>query len=148
MAYLSATALAAASGGLTACGGSAELRPGPGATESACVAALALAPERVLDQPRTTIETPGALAWGSPAIVLRCGLDEIGPTTATCLNVDDVDWVIEADSDPMTAISYGRSPAVEIRMPASYGRESLPAAMVDLGPVAAAMPATGRACIG
>ncbi len=135
--------------GLVGCSSGAQsLRPGPSATSDECVAALDLAPATVLDAPRTPIDTPGALSWGSPAVVLRCGLAEIGPTTATCLDVNGVDWVLQEGTDPMTAVSYGRSPAIELRVPAEYGLDALPAALVDVGPAAAALPSTGRACIG
>lgn len=138
----------AGAGLLGGCSPTAELSPGPSATGPECVDALQRAPQSVLGQARTPSDVPGTLSWGSPAIIVRCGLSEIGPTTATCLEVDGVDWVLDTDSDPMTATSYGRSPAVEVRLPASYGREALPAALVDAGPIAAALPTTGRACIG
>ncbi len=130
------------------CSATEQLRPGPSADLDECRTALAQAPATVLDSPRTPLDVPGALSWGSPAVVLRCGLNEIGPTTATCLEVDGVDWVLEVDSDPMTATSYGRSPAVEVRVPAEYGRDALAVALVDTAPVARALPTTGRACIG
>ena len=37
----------------------------------------------------------------------------------------------------MTAVSYGRSPAIELRVPAEYGLDALPTALVDVGPIAA-----------
>lgn len=131
-----------------ACSRTPDLAPGPQARSAECSTALAAAPATVLDRPRTPLEVPGALSWGTPPVVLRCGLAEIGPTTATCLEIDGVDWVVDPDADPVTAVSYGRSPAVEVLVPAGLGREALPVALVDLGPVATALPTTGRACIG
>jgi hypothetical protein len=143
---LTASALAALACG--SCSSTAELRPGPSAELEECLVALEQAPATVLDAPRTPLDVAGAVSWGSPAVVLRCGLGEIGPTTATCLEVDGVDWVLDTDADPMTATSYGRAPAVELRVPAEYGLEALPVALVDVGPVARALPTTGRACLG
>lgn len=94
------------------------------------------------------------LSWGAPAVLLRCGLAEPAPTAGRaadrppCLEVDGVDWVLDDARDPMTATSYGRSPAVHLVLPASYGRQSLPAALADVRDVAAALPRTGHACIG
>ncbi len=120
----------------------------PQASAAACVQALAVAPALVLDKPRTPVTTVGALAWGTPAIVLRCGLPEPAPSTLTCLEVNGVDWVIDETKDPMTAVSYGRSPAAELRVPASYGASALPSALVDATPIVKALPTTDRACIG
>ncbi|MFN8082337.1 MAG: DUF3515 family protein [Kineosporiaceae bacterium] len=120
----------------------------PQATSSACTAALAAAPATVLDQSRTTNPTAGVLAWGDPAIVARCGLAPLGPSTKSCIGVNGIDWVIDDTTDPVTATSYGRAPAVEVRMPRAVGATRLPAALVDLAPVAAALPTTSRTCTG
>lgn len=78
---------------------------------------------------------------------MRCGLTEPAPTTRTCLEVNGIDWVIDEGADPMTAVSYGRSPAVEVWVPASYGASALPSALVDAAPIARALPTTARVCI-
>jgi len=126
----------------------ADPPPAPRATASPCVQAMAAAPALMLDKARVPLSTAGAAAWGSPTIIARCGLDEPAPSRRTCLEVDGVDWVIDEAADPMTAISYGRSPAVELWVPASYGVSALPSALVDAAPIARALPTTARACIG
>jgi hypothetical protein len=109
---------------------------------------LARLPATVLSKTRTPLEVRGAASWGQPAIVLRCGLAALGPTTDQCLTVDGVDWVIGPSTDPLVATTYGRAPAAELSVPASYGRENLSAALVDLAAVAGALPRDGHACVG
>jgi hypothetical protein len=102
----------------------------------------------VLGHGRTPLQVSAAAAWGEPAITVRCGLDEPPPSTDRCLSVADVDWVIDDANDPIVFVSYGRSPAVELRVPTSYGRDSAAAALVDVAAVAKAMPQTAHHCIG
>lgn len=134
--------------GCTTASSSAHITAAPGAKAPACATALAAAPETVADKGRTPLPVDGALSWGEPAIVLRCGLPAPVPTTKPCLSVNGIDWIVETDSGPFVFVSYGRSPAVELRVPAGYRREAAVAAVTDVGPVAAALPADGRACVG
>jgi hypothetical protein len=119
--------------------------PAPRANEPACTKALDAAPATVLDQQRAALGVKGALAWGDPQIVLRCGLAPLVPTTAQCLTVNDQDWVLaDENADPLVFTSFGTDPAVEVSVPRSYPQP--PGALVDLAPVAAALPGNGRAC--
>ena len=117
----------------------------PRAADPACTKALRTAPAAVLGQPRSPLGVAGALAWGDPHIVLRCGLQPLGPTTAQCLTVNDRDWVLaDPNADPVVFTTFGTDPAVEVAVPRSY--EQPTGALVDLAPVAAALPANGRSC--
>jgi hypothetical protein len=134
---------------LAGCSGRApEVTPAPSAGSSACTAALRHAPARVLGEERTPLGVTGAAAWGRPAVVLRCGLPEPGPTSLPCLSVNGTDWVVDDSGDPLVFTTFGRSPAVEVSVPASYGRTDAPAALVDVAAVAAALPRTPRRCLG
>jgi hypothetical protein len=138
-------ALAALTLAIGACSGGS--RPAPGADDPACRRALADAPATVLGRPRTPLDVRGALAWGDPQIVLRCGLSAPGPTTAQCLEVNGVDWVIDdPDADPVVFTLFGRSPAVDVSVPAAYGRSTASAALVDVAGIAKALPQNGRTC--
>jgi hypothetical protein len=138
-------------GSTAACSGgpdpAATVRAAPQAGSPACVKALRRLPARVLDQGRAALAVDGAAAWGSPRVVLRCGLPEPAPTTKACLTVDGVDWVLD-DGDPLVFTTYGRAPAAEVTVPASYGRENATAALVDLARVAGDLPGSGHACVG
>ena len=119
--------------------------PAPRAADPACTKALGAAPPAVLDQPRAALGVPGALAWGDPQILLRCGFAPLAPTTAQCLTVNERDWVLaDPNADPVVFTTFGTDPAVEVAVPRSY--EQPTGALVDLAPVAAALPANGRSC--
>jgi Protein of unknown function (DUF3515) len=140
-----------AAAALTGCSpgsGDARLTAAPRASDAACPAALAGLPDTVLGHGRTPLDIAGAAAWGEPAITLRCGLPEPAPSSDRCLTVADVDWVVDDAGDPIVFVSYGRSPAAEIRVPTSYGRDSAAAALVDLAAVAKALPQTTHRCVG
>jgi hypothetical protein len=138
---------------LTACSdpSASTVTAAPDAADPACAIAIAAAPATVADLARTPLSVPGALSWGEPAVILRCGLPAQAPTTKPCLGVNGVDWVVDAvqaENEPFVFVSYGRTPAVELRVPASYGRDNAVAAVTDVGPVAAALPSNGRSCVG
>jgi hypothetical protein len=147
-AHLRAAAAILLAGGTLAGCSAPRVKPAPEAANPACARALAAAPPTVLGQSRTDVQGQGALAWGDPMIVLRCGLPGIGPTTDPCVSVNDVDWVVaDPDGDPVVFAAYGRSPTVEVDVPASYGRTSATGALVGLGGVVKALPSDGRSCL-
>jgi hypothetical protein len=142
--------------GLAACttgGTTSGVKAAPAAASSTCAKALAAAPETVAGLARTPVSVEGALSWGEPAVILRCGLPAQAPTKDRCLTIDGagkvgkLDWVVDDSGDPIVLVSYGRDPAVELRVPASRRDDAVTAA-VDVGPVAAALPTNGRSCIG
>ena len=117
----------------------------PRAADPACTKALDAAPATVLGRGRAPLGVPGAVAWGDPHIVMRCGLEPLGPTTAQCLNVNDHDWVVaDLEADPVVFTTFGTDPAVDVAVPRSYQQPT--GALVDLAPVAAALPTNGRSC--
>jgi hypothetical protein len=106
-------------------------------------------PTTVLDRGAVAAGQPvaGVRTWGDPPVVLRCGLDPLGPTSLPCLAVDGVDWVVDDGGDPLVFTTYGRDPAVEVAVPLSYGRENATGALVDLGPAVATIARSAR-CVG
>jgi hypothetical protein len=62
--------------------------------------------------------------------------------------VNETEWLVDADHDPIVFTSYGRAPAVELRVPASYGRQEAVTALADVAELSRALPANGRACTG
>ena len=133
---------------LAAAGCSApRVEPAPRANDPACARALGGAPSTLLGQGRSDVQGAGALAWGDPLIVLRCGYPGVGRTSAPCIEVNGVDWVVaDPDADPVVFAAFGRDPTVQLAVPASYGRSNASAALVGLAPVARALPADGHAC--
>lgn len=109
------------------------------AGQEACPGFLDSLPEHVSDQTRRTVTgSASAAAWGDPAIVLRCGVGRPDgfDRSSTCQSANGVDWFvpeeqIENQSADVLMTTIGRSPRVEVRLPADY-RPPV-AAMVDLG---------------
>ncbi|GGK62762.1 DUF3515 family protein [Ornithinimicrobium pekingense] len=72
-------------------------------------------------QPRVTaVQSRGVAAWGDPPVVARCGKQAPAPTTDPCIDIDGVDWVATELDDGTMFTTYGRSPAVEVLVPAEY----------------------------
>ncbi|HET7399240.1 MAG TPA: DUF3515 family protein [Intrasporangium sp.] len=93
----------------------------------------------------TTPASAAVAAWGDPAIVARCGLAPLGPTSDPCVTVDGVDWVVRALSDGSAATTYGRDPALEVLVPAAYG--PAPLLLPAFSQAARRLPATSRHCL-
>jgi hypothetical protein len=131
---------------LTAAGCS-SLEPGPQAGTPACSALLKRLPAQVLDRERTDLDVAGAAAWGDPAIVLRCGVEPTGPTDAPCLDIDGLDWTFTEKDDRFQFVTFGRSPAVEVRVPTSINRTTASSALVDLSAAVKPLPASSRCTV-
>ncbi len=103
-------------------------------------------PAQVADQARVATAPVDAAvaAWGNPAIIARCGLPPLAPTTAECLRVNDVDWVIRTLTDGASFTTYGTDPALEVLVPGAYAPE--PMILPDLTTLAASLPTNGHRC--
>ena len=102
---------------LTGCTPKVPLQSAPAATDTACADVVVNLPEEVAGQRSRETDAQGTAAWGSPdsTVLMRCGVDVPGPTTARCIGVSGVDWVIDDSRQPlMTYTTYGRDPAVEV----------------------------------
>lgn len=131
---------------LGACGSSVEATAPVHAASPACARAAQHWPRTVADQDRrdTTSSSAAVAAWGDPAIIARCGLSPIGPTTDPCIDANGVGWVAHRLSDGVRFISFGRDPAIEVLVPHAYAPE--PLVMSAFAKAARAIPATGRHC--
>jgi hypothetical protein len=123
------------------------VQAGPDAASGDCTALLGRLPDRVLNRARTSLHVTGAAAWGDPAIVLRCGVPPPGPTTEHCLEADGLSWIIAETKHTVRFVSYGRTPAIELQIPASIERSSAPGALIDLADAVRPIPASTK-CVG
>lgn len=114
--------------------------------DPACTAAGAVWPAEVAGQGvrETTARHVAVGAWGDPAIIARCGVPPLGPTTDQCITVDGIDWVATELSDGVRLTTFGRAPAIEVLVPSDYS----PAPLLLPGFAAAAqqLPTNGREC--
>jgi hypothetical protein len=149
-------ALIAAGTLLTAgCTATVPVPPAPGAADPACATIVLALPRDLGDLPRLRTTSQATVAWGEPRtpVVLRCGVEPPGPTTDRCVTVDDgqvaVDWVVvpgpeqEDGTADLTMTTYGRVPAVEVRIPAATRSTDF---VVDMGPAVDRVEAT-RSCL-
>jgi Protein of unknown function (DUF3515) len=143
---VAALPLVLAVGALAGCG-SGDIEPGPDAANPACSALIRRLPPRVVDRGRTKLDVAGAASWGDPPVVLRCGVPPSGPTTDPCVEADGLDWTFTETRKTLRLLSYGRTPAVEVQVPTSVGRQGALAALVDLAGAVRPIPTTTR-CIG
>jgi hypothetical protein len=105
-----------------------------------CPTLLAGLPDRVSDQGRrATTGSTFAAAYGDPAIVVRCGVGKPKgfDKFATCNRANGIDWfvsdlekVVEDQSLDVRMTTVGRSPALQVDLPAQYRPPTT--AMVDL----------------
>jgi hypothetical protein len=116
------------------------------ATDPVCADVVLATPDELSGLARRDTNAQATTAWGEPgaAIVLRCGVEPLGPTTDRCVTVEatdgtSVDWVVtqgDTDSDDVDAtfVTYGRVPAVEITVPAAVRELHSTSMLIDLGP--------------
>jgi hypothetical protein len=122
-------------------------------TRTACASFTAALPYRLSDQRSRSVDDDelGA-AWGDPAIVLRCGVGRAKGFTrfSSCQETNGVDWFVPEDQlgdHPVEVLmtTIGRSPRIEVRVPASYWPPT--AAMVDLAPTIKAHTRRTGGCV-
>ncbi|HEU0183181.1 MAG TPA: DUF3515 domain-containing protein [Agromyces mariniharenae] len=128
---------------LAGCSQAVPFDPAPEATDADCAAVIVRLPDVVAGQAERETNAQGTGAWGSPAsVLLRCGVEPLGPTTDRCVSVDGVDWVIdESDAPRYLFTTFGRTPAVEVLIDNDV--VSGTTAIADLSSAVSAIPAEG-----
>ena len=123
-----------------------EVADPPAADSAACRSAAAHWPKTVGGQSLqpTSSSSDAVRAWGDPAIIARCGVAPIGPTTDPCLAVSGIDWVAHQLTDGVRFTTYGRTPAIEVLVPSAYKPE--PLLLPAFGVAASAIPQGPRHC--
>jgi hypothetical protein len=118
------------------CAASVPVQVAPHAADARCAQVIVGLPDDLAGRARAEVSAQSAAAWGDPPVVLRGGVEPPGPTTDECIGVDGVDWVrsVDAGTGDERYTTYGRAPAVEVRVPASAGI-GLDAVLGELSPV-------------
>jgi hypothetical protein len=128
-----------------ACSTAVEVQPAPHADDPACRSVPWPGDVSGRTRVETTTTSASVAAWGDPAIIARCGFDEVPPTTEDCVTVDGVDWVVRALSTGSAATTFGTDPAIEVLVPQSYG--PAPLQLPAFTAAARTLPRTDRRCI-
>ena len=131
---------------LSACSSGVEVAVPSAADQPACTSAALLFPTTVSGMKRVDTDpgSPGVAAWGDPAVIARCGVAAVAPTTTECLEVDGVGWIPGTLSDGTKFTSFGTDPALEVLVPQHYAPESL--LLPAFTEVVRALPANGLMC--
>ncbi len=131
---------------LAACSAGVEATAPTSAGDPACAAVARAWPDTVGRSSRrdTVSDSPAVAAWGDPPVIARCGVSALGPTSADCIAVSGVDWVVRRLSDGASFTTYGTDPAIEVLVPSAYAPE--PLLLPAFGAAARALPSTGRSC--
>ena len=94
---------------------------------AACADLVDALPDQLVDQERRGPDVAHGAAWGDPAVVLRCGVDEPAgfDELSTCQVVNDVAWYIpqeQVTGEPVDIVmtTVGRRPNVEVALPEEY----------------------------
>ena len=123
--------------------------PAPtGAGASVCQDLSEAAPETVAGVPRRDVDTDGvALAWGSPPVVLRCGVTAAAglEPTSRCDEVDGVGWYSEDLGDGYRFTTIGREVPVEVTVPDDYAPEG--GVLVELADAVKSSNPVRRPCV-
>lgn len=139
---------------LTACAPAVPVTAAPDATDPVCASVvLALPPTLADGLDRVDTDAQATAAWGEPgaAVVLRCGVEPLGPTTDRCQSVTTphgptIDWVVVEDDGTWTFTTYGRVPAVELVVPSQVA-STRSTSFVDLLGPAIALTDQERSCL-
>jgi hypothetical protein len=103
--------------------------PSPDAAASRLCAGLRL-PDKLHGQSRRTTTPSSSLvvAWGSPAIALRCGVRRPASLlpTSQLVTINGIAWFGEPVDRPVTFTAVGRQAYVEVTVPAKYTEHSPP----------------------
>lgn len=126
----------------------------PYATDPTCASVVLALPASLGDGlDRLDTDAQATAAWGDPraAVVLRCGVEPLGPTTERCQSVTTpqgptIDWVVVEEDGRWTFTTYGRVPAVELAVPQEVTTQRSTSFVDLLGP-AVAMAEQQRRCL-
>jgi len=82
----------------------------------------------------TTPASTRTAAWGSPAVVLRCGVVRPAGLTPTSelVEVNGVAWFLDERPSAFVFTTTGRSAYLQVRVPSSVDRTTATAPLVDL----------------
>ncbi|WP_353055440.1 DUF3515 family protein [Leucobacter sp. CX328] len=132
---------------LSGCAGPAPMHAADDANNPACAEVIVRLPDTVADLQKRATNAQSTGAWGNPADVeLRCGVETSGPTTDMCVNVNDVDWIIDESQAPLYRFeAYGREPGLEVYV--NGDKVSGTSVVTDLAAVAKQLPQV-RECTG
>lgn len=116
------TVAVTAAAGVAACTAPLTVEPAPYAGDPRCARIMLGIPEEVGGLALRATSSQATAAYGETnEIVVRCGVEPPGPSEDRCVAVDvgatAQDWLISEEAEVWRAVSFGRTPAVEVIIP-------------------------------
>ena len=109
---------------MSACSSSLEVRPAPGAEKQFCAKLGAILPVNLGGAllRDTNPNSLGTKAWGDPAIILRCGVEEPDAYSpaSQLLTVNEVNWYPEELQAGVRFTTLETTQFVEVSIPNTY----------------------------
>ncbi|TXK16410.1 DUF3515 domain-containing protein [Homoserinibacter sp. GY 40078] len=101
---------------LTGCQPVVSLDPAADAADPGCADVVVRLPDALDGLPRRDTDAQATAAWGSPpAVLVLCGVEVPSASSYTCIDVDGVWWLRNAEQEPtVTFRLYGREPAIDV----------------------------------
>ncbi|WP_084105377.1 DUF3515 family protein [Demequina sp. NBRC 110056] len=136
---------------LAGCAHAVVVEPATYAADPDCARVMLAIPEVVGGLEMRATTSQATQAWGDEfEILARCGVEPPGPTTEQCIAVEtpaaQVDWLMAEQDDAWVAVTFGRSPALELTVPKIRADEAVGDVLAELSPAAALAPANGLEC--
>ena len=133
---------------LTGCAPTVSLEAAADSNDPGCAEISVRLPDTIADKQRRDTDAQATSAWGDPAaVLLRCGVPPLGPTTKPCVTVNGIDWVLTSDPAAKTVVyqTFGRTPATEVIIDHVSGASDA-AVLPDLASAIASVKQT-RQCV-
>lgn len=146
-----ALACGAALVGATACTAPVVVEPAPYAADSRCASVMLGIPHEVGGLSLEATSSQATAAYGdAPRIIVRCGVEEPGPSSERCVVIDTAsasqDWLVTEDDTNWTAIAFGRSPATEVVVPKIRADQAVGEILAQFSAAASQADANGLTC--
>ncbi|MDR7253555.1 hypothetical protein J2X46_002545 [Nocardioides sp. BE266] len=126
------------------------------ADRATCEALVDDLPDTLAGEVRRSTDPDDALgaAWGDPAYVLTCGVDEPSDyePTAECSVIEGVGWYVDEDQlgdlrVDATPVALSLEPYVAVLVPARYRTDGIDGALSELAPVLKKHLGEGLSCL-
>jgi len=121
------------------------------AADPDCADVMLAVPDELGGLPARGTTSQATSAWGKDyPIVARCGVEPPGPTADTCTEVNTpsvtMGWLITEEGDDWLAVTFGHSPALELRVPKVRADAAVTDVLAEVSDAAALAPSNGLEC--
>lgn len=136
---------------LAACSQPLIVDPATYAADPGCASVMLAVPDVLGGLAVRATSSQATSAWGDEfPIIARCGVEPPGPTADTCTEINNpsvtMGWLINEDGDNWVAVTFGHSPALELRVPKIRADDAVGDVLAEISDAAALAPTNGLQC--